>query len=132
MCQISDCSGPGTQDWQGLLAFASCPHTTHVQDVLRALGAAADESYAYIASMAVDVPHRRRGVATALLEAAEQRARSWGHQVVTLHVYESNFTALQCYISTGYVELQRDAPWKALLGAKRRVLFYKDLSKSRT
>ena len=117
---------------QNFFAFASCPHLTHVQDVLRALGAAADESYAYVASMAVDIPHRRRGVATALLEAAEMRARSWGHQVVTLHVYESNPTALQCYVSTGYVELQRDAPWRALLGAKRRVLFYKDLSKPRT
>ena len=67
---ITDCSCPGAEKWQGLFVSANCRHMMDVQDVLKALGAAADESYAYIASMAVDIPHRRRGVATALLEAS--------------------------------------------------------------
>jgi GNAT superfamily N-acetyltransferase len=40
----------------------------------------------YVASMAVRPSHRRRGIASSLLAAAEQQARLWGQPLVALQV----------------------------------------------
>ena len=51
-----------------------------------------DTSFAYIASMAVPITWRRRGVASALLASAEQWAGKWHQNWVLLHSYQSNTT----------------------------------------
>jgi ribosomal protein S18 acetylase RimI-like enzyme len=77
--------------------------------------------YAYISSMAVAAASRRRGMASALLDAAHARAAAWD-QPVALHVYDDNATAISCYKAAGYEEVARDAGWRKLVGGRVRVL----------
>jgi ribosomal protein S18 acetylase RimI-like enzyme len=88
-------------------------------DVLRHLPGSA--RYAYISSMAVAAASRRRGMASALLDAAHARAAAWD-QPVALHVYDDNATALACYRAAGYEEVARDPGWRKLVGGRVRVL----------
>lgn len=65
-------------------------------EALRARGLQ-DESYAYVACMAVSRAERRRGAASALLAAAERVAGRWAQNWVLLHVYCDNFPAQRLY-----------------------------------
>ncbi len=56
-----------------------------------------DDSYAYVACMAVARRERRRGAASALLAAAERVAGKWAQNWVLLHVYCDNFPAQRLY-----------------------------------
>jgi len=56
-----------------------------------------DDSYAYVACMAVARRERRRGAASALLAAAERVAGKWAQNWVLLHVYCNNFPAQRLY-----------------------------------
>ena len=56
----------------------------------------------YIANVAVFPPYRRQGVATALLTAAVESARTRGCAFLTLEVRESNAAAVRLYESLGF------------------------------
>lgn len=70
---------------------------------------AADESYAYIACMAVDPPARRSGVASALLAGAERAAGRWRQNWCLLHVHDANAGAVELYRAAGYTPLAADS-----------------------
>ena len=62
----------------------------------------------YVSSLAVAPAARRRGVATALMSAAEARARADGRREVALQVEEANRAAVELYASLGYEVAGRD------------------------
>ena len=66
----------------------------------------ADDSYAYVACMAVDERARRQGVAKALLSAAERAAARWRQNWVLLHVHTDNEPAVGLYRACGYTRLE--------------------------
>lgn len=84
--------------------------------------------YAYVSSMAVAPELRRRGVASALLVAAEQQALRWGQSWLALHVYETNRTAVQLYQAYGMTVVAQDPAWRGWVGAKVRILMVKRLA----
>ena len=77
-----------------------------------------DESYAYVACMAVDERCRRSGAASALLRAAERAAGRWRQNWVLLHVHEKNSGARALYASAGYAPLG-PAERPGIVGAPR-------------
>src|SRR4028119_874932 len=64
-------------------------------------------SEAYVERLVVSGEHRKRGMARALLEAAEALARESGKETVGLHVTGGNVAALKLYESYGYEERSR-------------------------
>jgi GNAT superfamily N-acetyltransferase len=60
------------------------------------------ERHAYVLLLFVDPAHRRRGLATALLEHGHQWARKRGDTQIALQVLSSNEAALQLYQKLGY------------------------------
>jgi ribosomal protein S18 acetylase RimI-like enzyme len=90
-------------------------------------GGAPIDEYAYISCMCVKHTHRRRGVADALLVAAERVTVEWGYDVVALHVFAKNTAAIALYRKRGYeIVDRRSGAVDALLG-KRRFLMVKKL-----
>jgi len=85
-------------------------------------GAPADE-YAYVSCMCVKENFRRRGVADALLRAAEKVALEWGYDCAALHVFRRNEAAIRLYRGRGY-EIVDDSysPVDAVLGKKRYLM----------
>lgn len=61
----------------------------------------------YIDSLATAVAFRRRGVARALLEEADRRARELDLHYVALDTWADNSAALSLYASTGFEEVSR-------------------------
>jgi len=61
----------------------------------------------HILNIAVDAPHRRRGVGRRLIEEAEDRFRERNATKVTLEVRESNMEARSFYQQRGYEEIGR-------------------------
>ena len=59
--------------------------------------------------IAVDVTHRRRGLATSLLKEAVELARSEGADRMLLEVREDNAGAIAFYASRGFAEIDRRA-----------------------
>ncbi len=57
---------------------------------------------AHVSDLLVDPDWRRRGIATALLDAAEDAARQRGHVECTLDVDAHNSAALALYLGRGY------------------------------
>jgi ribosomal protein S18 acetylase RimI-like enzyme len=57
---------------------------------------------AFVAYMAVEPEHRRRGIGRALLNAAEGVARERGLPMIAMMVTEGNVPALELYTSSGY------------------------------
>ncbi|KAG2438645.1 hypothetical protein HXX76_005192 [Chlamydomonas incerta] len=95
--------------------------------VLRCLPAGTRE-YAYVSSMCVLPTARRRGVAQALMSAAEEQARLWGQQQLALHVYRDNAPAVQLYGGCGMAVVNTDPDWKAWFGDRVRLLMHKRLA----
>ncbi len=58
-------------------------------------------------SLAVAPKHTGRGIASALLLAAEKTARSRGSHRLRLEVHEKNHGAIKCYRKAGYHEFGR-------------------------
>jgi ribosomal protein S18 acetylase RimI-like enzyme len=85
------------------------------------------QSYSYISSMAVSTEHRRMGIASALLAAAEGQAEAWKQEWCALHVYEDNGPALQLYESRGFTAAAQDPQWRRWLGGRVRILLLKKL-----
>lgn len=57
----------------------------------------------YMCNLVVDQKWRRQGIATALVEECERRAREWGEKEMFLKVREGNAAAIAMYQSMGYV-----------------------------
>ena len=68
---------------------------------------AANPYEAYIERLVVTPEHRHRGMARALLNAAESLARDSGKETVGLHVSGGNLPALKLYEAYGYEESSR-------------------------
>lgn len=58
--------------------------------------------------LAVRKAHRRQGIASKLLEAAEQQARELGHSHVVLFVHRHNPAAMARYAKSGYLRGRGD------------------------
>lgn len=86
------------------------------------------DEYLYLCCMAVEPSCRRQSVASDLLQAAEHKAREWGHEVVSLHVHTSNQTAREVYERAGYNVLAIEPAFTTtMVGRPRRILMVKDL-----
>jgi ribosomal protein S18 acetylase RimI-like enzyme len=60
------------------------------------------ERYAHIFMLYVQPAHRRRGLASALLQTAQQWARERGDQQIGLQVFPHNQAALNLYQKNGF------------------------------
>ena len=60
------------------------------------------EEYVYIDNVAVDAAARRRGSASAMLEASSDIAMSWGAGVIYTHVHADNLAARRLYHAYGF------------------------------
>ncbi|KAG2435611.1 hypothetical protein HYH02_011902 [Chlamydomonas schloesseri] len=89
---------------------------------------AGTREYAYVSSMCVAPTARRRGVAQALMSAAEEQARLWGQRQLALHVYRDNAPAVQLYGGCGMAVVNTDPDWKAWFGDRVRLLMHKQLA----
>jgi ribosomal protein S18 acetylase RimI-like enzyme len=79
----------------------------------------------YLSNMSVAPSARRRGVARALLAAAEATAAAWGQEALWLHVDAPNEGARALYDATGFKPApEGQDPW-FLPREKRRVLLTK-------
>lgn len=85
-----------------------------------------EKGYAYLTSMAVLKSWRRRGIASALLSAAERVAGKWWQNWVLLHVYDSDAAGNALYEQNGYARVKTDPAWRALMGKRQRVLMAKN------
>lgn len=70
-----------------------------------------DGTTAYIGNLWVDENHRRKGIATALMDKAEEIARTHNHEHVTLFWAEKSTpkAIFEWYKSRGYVVYYRDS-----------------------
>ena len=85
----------------------------------------------YISNMGVAPAARRRGVARALLRAAEELAAAWEQDEVVLHVDAPNSGARALYEACGYtLAAEGQDPW-FVPAAQRRLLLHKALPRSR-
>ncbi len=57
---------------------------------------------AYIDHVSVHPDHRRKGIFTSLLEAAEKEAVSWGMKRMELDVWTENSSAVEAYERSGF------------------------------
>ena len=79
------------------------PTVVEVEAGIRgAVMVAVEKAQARILSVAVDPAHRRRGVGTRLMAAAESLARERGAGVLSLEVGVSNVGAIEFYRRLGY------------------------------
>jgi GNAT superfamily N-acetyltransferase len=81
----------------------------------------------YLSNMAVAPSWRRRGLATALLAAAERLARAWGENSIWLHVDEVNSSGRKLYEASGFTLQDEDPFW--VLPPKRKLLLAKDIGR---
>ena len=81
----------------------------------RASPAPRNDSF-YIDALASDPSYRRRGLARALLEEAEQEARSHGLPALSLDTTMSNNDARALYAATGFDEVIYRSPSRRLPG----------------
>jgi len=70
----------------------------------------------YIDALATDPAHRRRGVASALLEEAEHQAHAAGLRAVALDTSLGNKAARALYLGAGYQEVAFRPPGRTLPG----------------
>lgn len=82
----------------------------------------------YIGNLAVKPNHRRRGVASRLVDAAEREASDWGAISVSLHVDARNADAQTLYRRRGYSCRVREPAWYPAIGRTQRLFLYKDIS----
>lgn len=93
------------------------------------------KNYVYVSCMAVSPRARRKGLATALLAAAEELAETWredgglgaAHGVVGLDVYADNEPAIACYRSAGFTDARADPQWSWVYGQRPRLSLSKRL-----
>ena len=83
--------------------------------------------YAFLSSMAVDESERRKGCASALLDAAHSVADRWNYGFAALQVYADNAAGIALYEKNGYQQVNIDPEWRAAFGFKRNVLMVREL-----
>jgi len=71
-------------------------------EIIGALVAAWDGWRGNMYRLAVDPPHRRRGVATALVRAGEERLRALGARRITVLVAHEEAEAVGLWVAAGY------------------------------
>lgn len=71
------------------------------------LEGSASDSRAYVVTIDVSPEHRCRGVGAAMLDRAEDRARSGGAVTVSLHVSAENLAAISFYERQHYLRVGR-------------------------
>ena len=76
----------------------------------------------YVSDLAVRPDHRRRGLATRLIDRCESTAKAWGYDVLYLKVEETNAAARAMYADLGYDLVHTDGTTK-----KARCTLKKDL-----
>lgn len=76
----------------------------------------------YIANVAVEHHHRRRGLAQQMLLACEAISQTWGCRNLYLHVATDNPSAVALYQKIGYQVYGQSMPWR------RRQMMMKELS----
>jgi ribosomal protein S18 acetylase RimI-like enzyme len=72
-------------------------------------------SLCYVSNVSVDSEHRRRGLATQLLEQAEKTALTWGCRTMLLHVDSAEKGGLSLYKRAGYRTVGLEPPWMPLV-----------------
>lgn len=89
------------------------------------------QAHTYLANLAVDPAHRRRGLAQALLAACETETRQRRLTQIYLHVMAPNRPAAALYKRVGY-RLHRPDPtlWDWMTGRPTRLLLVKSLNAS--
>jgi ribosomal protein S18 acetylase RimI-like enzyme len=93
--------------WGRLVDRLDGPHTgLRIGDVAVGFVAVTD-GIAFVYSVAVDVGHRRRGLGTAIMEAAHAYGRGNGAEVAVLQVLGTNQAAQALYRNLGYRERYR-------------------------
>lgn len=85
------------------------------------------DAAAYLANIAVDPSHRRRGYARRMLAAAEALALARGCAELCLHVRLGDEAARRLYDSCAYRATQQDSPLARLRGITPRALMQKQL-----
>jgi ribosomal protein S18 acetylase RimI-like enzyme len=81
---------------------------------------------AYISNLAVDASHRKRGVGSRLLRAAESVCSGWGYGEVYLHAALADATLLSFYQRQQYAPLpEMDAPaWVLSVSGREATRYY--------
>jgi ribosomal protein S18 acetylase RimI-like enzyme len=87
----------------------------------------APDDCGFLCNMAVIMPLRRQGIATALLSAAEQATLSQGKPAIYMLVRYKDPSALAFYLKAGYTVADTHSPLVALLGIDRQLLLCKNL-----
>ena len=84
---------------------------------------------AYLASLCVDPRFRRRGAASALLEAAQAVAAGWGCRSLALHSVYDDAPSRALYRRAGFRAVMVEQPWQQALALrdKRLVLLIRSL-----
>ncbi|MEM9265105.1 MAG: GNAT family N-acetyltransferase [Cyanobacteria bacterium P01_F01_bin.13] len=75
----------------------------------------------YVANVAVESHHRRRGLAQQMLLACESISQTWGFKQLYLHVATDNPSAIALYQKVGYHVCEQPLPWR------RRQMMVKEL-----
>jgi predicted N-acetyltransferase YhbS len=88
--------------------------------------------YGYVSNLAVSPSARRRGVAEALMAAAESLAASWGCRTHALHCNPDNAAAVGLYRKLGYRATVQEPAWMPMLQGRpseRCTLFIKPVKR---
>ena len=72
-------------------------------------------SLCYVSNVSVDKDHRRRGLATQLLEEAEATAREWGCRSMVLHVDSAEPGGVRLYERASYRTVSLEPVWMPLV-----------------
>ena len=85
-----------------------------------------------MSSLCVAATHRRRGIATALLRAAEETAADWGCTATSLHCAVDDAPLRAMYRAAGYRYVYTEPAWAPplMLRGTRLALFCKRLPRA--
>ena len=93
------------------------------------VGAGPDEDgIGWLASMGVAETHRRQGLGSALVAAAEEAVVAWGFKRVALNVFEDNESAVKMYAACGFAQTDSTPfVWMQWLQKRNKLLMTREL-----